>query len=292
VGESRNKPKLLHAIIPQNLILDQANAADYQLPFSLGSAQIQINQKTCLTTEIMSTERVQKILAAAGYGSRRACEKFIEAGRVRVNGKVIQLGAKADPIKDKITLDSDLVAIEKLLYILLNKPRGVISSLNPQGNRRTVRDLVPLPGRLYPVGRLDMESEGLILLTNDGDLTNRLTHPRYGHEKEYAVLVDGHPKDEQLRSWRRGVVLDDEWTSPAKVHMIKKGASGTWLKVIMREGRKHQIRRTAQALGLRVKKLKRVRIGTLRLGNLKSGLWRELKPSEVTSLKKKPSSKK
>lgn len=235
----------------------------------------------------MPEERVQKILAAAGFGSRRACEKYIQAGRVRVNGNIVSLGAKADPAKDRITLDDQPVAVEEHLYVMLNKPREVVSSLNPQGDRKTVRDLVPLAGRLYPVGRLDADSEGLVLLTNDGELTNQLTHPRYGHTKEYEVLVDGYPKQEQLRTWQRGVVLDGEWTSSAQVKIIRKGASGTWLNVIMREGKKHQIRRTAQAVGLRVKRLVRTRIGSLRLGNLKSGEWRELKQSEIEALKRK-----
>jgi pseudouridine synthase len=235
----------------------------------------------------MAKERVQKILAAAGYGSRRACEKLIEAGRVRVNGKVIKLGDKAEPDQDKVTLDGQLVIVEKHQYILLNKPRGVVSSLDPQGERKTVRDLIPLPGRLYPVGRLDLESEGLVLMTNDGELTNLLTHPRFGHEKEYEVLIDGHPKEEQLQSWRRGVVLDGEWTSRAKVKVFQKGASGTWLRVTMREGKKHQIRRTADSLGMWVKRLRRVRMGSLRLGKLKVGEWRELGPNEVKALKQK-----
>ena len=235
----------------------------------------------------MTSERVQKILAAAGYGSRRACEKLIEAGRVRVNGKVIKLGDKADQDQDKITLDGQLVKVEKLRYILLNKPRGVVSSLDAQGERKTVRDLIPLPGRLYPVGRLDLESEGLVLMTNDGQLTNLLTHPKYGHEKEYEVLIDGHPKDEQIQSWRRGVVLDGEWTSRSHVKIFKKGASGTWLRVIMREGKKHQIRRTADSLGMWVKRLRRVRMGSLRLGKLKVGEWRELGPEEVKALLQK-----
>lgn len=235
----------------------------------------------------MPKERVQKILAAAGYGSRRACEKYIQAGRVRVNGEVVALGAKADPARDKITLDDNPVVAEKHVYVMLNKPRGVVSSLNPQGDRQTVRDLVPLAGRLYPVGRLDADSQGLVLLTNDGEMTNRLTHPRYGHTKEYEVLVNGYPKEEQLKTWRRGVVLDGEWTSSAKVKIIRKGASGTWLSVIMKEGKKHQIRRTAQSIGLHVKRLVRTRMGPLHLGNLKLGEWRELRGSELEALKRK-----
>jgi 23S rRNA pseudouridine2605 synthase len=241
----------------------------------------------------MAAERVQKILAAAGYGSRRACEKFIEAGRVRVNGKVIKVGEKADATHDQITIDGQAVKIEKKLYILLNKPRGVISSLNPQGERKTVRDLIPLTGRLYPVGRLDMDSEGLVLMTNDGELTNRLTHPRYGHEKEYEVHVDGHPKEEQLQNWRRGVVLDGEWTASARVKVIKKSAAGTWLKVTMYEGKKHQIRLTAEALGMWVKRLIRVRMGPLKLGAIKPGEWRPLSDYELNALKTaKPQAKK
>ena len=235
----------------------------------------------------MPKERVQKILAAAGYGSRRACEKYIQAGRVRVNGELVELGAKADPARDRITLDDNPVAAEKNVYVMLHKPRGVVSSLNAQGDRKTVRDLVPLAGRLYPVGRLDADSEGLVLLTNDGEMTNRLTHPRYGHTKEYEVLVNGYPKEEQLKTWRRGVVLDGEWTSSTKVKIIRKGASGTWLSVTMREGKKHQIRRTAQSIGLHVKRLIRTRLGPLRLGNLKLGEWRELRPSELEALKRK-----
>jgi len=235
----------------------------------------------------MAKERVQKILAAAGYGSRRACERYIQTGRVSVNGEIVTLGAKADPAKDKVTLDGNPVVSEKHVYVMLNKPRGVVSSLNPQGDRKTVRDMVSMEGRLYPVGRLDADSEGLVLLTNDGEMTNRLTHPKYGHSKEYEVLVDGYPKEEQLKTWRRGVVLDGEWTSSAKVKLIRKGASGTWLNVIMQEGKKRQIRRTAQAIGLHVKKLVRTRIGPLRLGNLKVGEWRVLNHAEVEALKRK-----
>ncbi len=144
---------------------------------------------------------------------------------------------------------------------------------------------MPMEGRLYPVGRLDMDSEGLVLMTNDGTLTNRLTHPRYGHEKEYQVHVDGHPKEEQLQSWRRGVVLDGEWTASAKVKIIRKSAAGTWLSVTMHEGKKHQIRLTAEALGLRVKRLIRVRMGPLKLGGLKPGEWRALGEDEVNALR-------
>ena len=149
----------------------------------------------------MPAERLQKLLASAGYGSRRACEDYLSAGRVRVNGQLARLGNKADPAIDSITVDGEPLAVEPPVYIMLNKPRGVISSLDAQGDRDTVRDLVKVPQRVYPVGRLDVLSEGLVLLTNDGNLTNQLTHPRYGHEKEYRVFVLGQVGGELLRTW-------------------------------------------------------------------------------------------
>jgi 23S rRNA pseudouridine2605 synthase len=237
----------------------------------------------------MMEERVQKLLAQAGFGSRRACEEFITQGRVRVNGLVAELGQKADPAKDVITLDGvPLARPEKLAYILLYKPRGVVSSLDPQGDRKTVRDLVPVEERLYPVGRLDMESEGLILLTNDGDLTNRLTHPRYETEKEYRVLVADEPDEKQLNIWRRGVVLEGKRTAPAQVERDARTAEGVWLKVVMREGRKHEIRDIAKALGLWVHRLIRVRLDALKIGGLRPGQWRALEPQEIQQLKAPP----
>src|SRR5581483_10447839 len=232
-------------------------------------------------------ERLQKLLAQAGHGSRRACEEFISAGRVRVNGQVAILGQKADPSVDKITLDGKpLAAPEKLTYIALYKPRNVISSIDDEVGRKTVRDLLPESGHLYPVGRLDWDSEGLILMTNDGDLTNRLTHPRYGHEKEYKVLVARRPDPEQLETWRRGVVLEDGYkTAPAKVYAEAGAGKGAWLRVTMGEGRKHQIREIGSLLGLPVVRIVRIRIGTLKLGTLKPGEWRHLTVNEVAELK-------
>jgi 23S rRNA pseudouridine2605 synthase len=232
-------------------------------------------------------ERLQKILARSGYGSRRACEELIAAGRVRLNGQVATLGMKADPQRDVIELDGKPVAArEKLVYIALYKPRGVLSAAKSPEGRKTVLDLVDEPGRLYPVGRLDVDSEGLILLTNDGDLTNRLTHPRYGHEKEYQVLVARHPDDKQLTAWRRGVVLEDGYkTAPAEVQFLRYHGKGAWLKVILREGRKRQIRELGSRIGLPVVKIIRTRIRTLKLGSLKPGGWRHLTGNEIDSLK-------
>lgn len=237
-------------------------------------------------------ERLQKILAQAGYGSRRACEDFITAGRVRVNGQIASLGAKADPRADRITVDGKPIAApERLTYIALYKPRNVLSTIEKEkgDDRRTVRDLVDLPVHLYPVGRLDFESEGLVLMTNDGDLTNRLTHPRYGHEKEYRVLLARRPDADQLEAWKRGVVLEDGYkTQPVNVRFESPQGKGAWVRVVMGEGRKRQIRETCKQLGLPVVRILRVRIGELRLGNLKPGQWRSLTPREVDDLKGKP----
>jgi len=229
-------------------------------------------------------ERLQKILARAGYGSRRACEELIAQGRVTVNGKVARLGDKADPYKDEIRVDGERVRkLERPLYIALYKPRGVLS--DAEKGRKSVLDLVPIEGRVYPVGRLDVTSEGLMLLTNDGDLAHRLTHPRYGHEKEYHVLVEGHPSEKTLEKWRRGVYLEGRRTRPATVEVMKQEKDTTWLRVVMREGRKRQIRRIAAMLGHPVRRLIRVRIGPLELGTMKPGQWRHLRPREVRALR-------
>src|SRR6266496_2549189 len=235
-------------------------------------------------------ERLQKILAQAGYGSRRACEDFITAGRVRVNGQIASLGQKADLALDKITVDGKPIAVaESLTYIALYKPRMVLSTVEGErgDERQTVRDLVDIPQHIYPVGRLDFESEGLVLLANDGELTNQLTHPRYGHEKEYRVLLARRPDQEQLEAWRRGVVLEDEYkTSPVDVHFEAAQGKGAWVRVIMGEGRKRQIRETCKQLGLPIVRILRIRIGALRLDNLKARQWRYLTAKEIEELKK------
>lgn len=232
-------------------------------------------------------ERLQKLLAQAGYGSRRSCETYIIEGRVSVNGKVAELGQKADLTVDRVTVDGKALARkEALTYIALYKPRNVLSAAEGQDDRETVRDLIPLPGHLYPVGRLDFDSEGLILMTNDGELTNKLTHPRFGHQKEYRVLVARRPDEQQLETWRRGVVLEDgDKTAPADVIFIGMSGKGAWIRVIMGEGKKRQIREIGKLLGLPVVKIIRLRIGTLRLGNLKPRQWRHLTEDEVLELK-------
>jgi 23S rRNA pseudouridine2605 synthase len=236
----------------------------------------------------MALERVQKILAGLGYGSRRGCEEFIADGRVTVNGKVIKLGDKADVAVDKIQLDHKPIkgAVEKI-YIALYKPRKYLSVIDENDDRPNVKDIIGLKQHLFPIGRLDFDSEGLILLTNDGELANRLTHPRYGHEKEYLVQVGSKPDQEQLEIWRRGVVLEDGYkTAPVQLEVIKSANDTAWFKITMKEGRKRQIREIGSRVGLPVFRIKRTRIGTIKLGTLKVGEWRYLNKQEIAGLNK------
>jgi 23S rRNA pseudouridine2605 synthase len=233
-------------------------------------------------------DRLQKILARAGFGSRRACEELIRQGRVAVNEQVAHIGQKADPDRDTITLDGKRVQDKHThTYAALHKPRGVLSDEGDgTGRVPTARELVDLPGRLYPAGRLDLRSEGLLLLTDDGKLTHRLTHPRYEHEKEYRVYVEGHPDEETLQQWRSGVFLDGSMTAPADVSAERREKGRTWLRVVLREGRKRQIRRVGAMLGHPVHELIRIRIGPVHLGDLEPGQWRHLTEQEVEALQK------
>lgn len=244
-------------------------------------------------------ERLQKVLAQAGFGSRRHCEELIKAGRVAVNGQVVtELGTRVRA-QDAIAVDGTPVVIEPKRYYLLYKPRGYLSSVrDPHGDRLAV-SLVPAQERLYPVGRLDKESEGLLLFTNDGELTQRLIHPRYEHEKEYLVLVRGPLTEAAFRRLEEGVPLFDEEgrqeaTVQARVErqprtwawrgeLASPGAQ--WVRIVLTEGRKRQIRRMLEAVGLHVERLIRVRMGMLRLGALEPGEGRWLTPEEVRRLK-------
>ena len=232
-------------------------------------------------------ERLQKIMARANVGSRRHNETLLSEGRVRVNGEAAHLGQSADPDVDRIEVDSQLLKFEKSLYIMLNKPKGVLSSTEDElgEGRQTVRDLIPIEGHLYPIGRLDRDSEGLMLLTNDGDLAHKLTHPRYGHKKTYRVWVERQPSLETLEKWRKGVVLDGEMTAPAEVEVVDKGSYVVELEIVMREGRKRQIRRISAMLGHPVRRLLREKIGPIKLSGVKPGEWRELNEREVGLLK-------
>ena len=234
-------------------------------------------------------ERLQKLMAQAGLGSRRHNEELIQAGRVKVNGRTAHLGQKADPSLDSIEVDGQPLDLEKdtTIYIALHKPKGVLSSLEDEMNqeRTTVRDLIDLDGHLYPVGRLDRQSEGLILMTNDGDLAHKITHPRYGHKKIYEVTLEGNIPPEAILQWTQGVTLDGKRTAPVRIENIRRQGGSTRLNIVMREGRKRQIRRIAAQLGHPVQRLVRQQIGPLKLGNLAAGSWRHLTSDEVKRLK-------
>jgi pseudouridine synthase len=240
-------------------------------------------------------ERLQKLIAQAGVTSRREAETLIEQGLVTVNGRVAKLGDKADPQADDIRVEGARLRIQTArVYVALNKPMGVVTTVRAQEqeHRRTVLDLVPIREHLYPVGRLDADSEGLVLLTNDGELAQKLSHPRYQHPKVYEVALQGNIPDEALDIWRRGVVLDDGPTQPVDIRLLTrdKQTDMTWIRITMREGRKRQIRRIANILGYHVRRLVRTQLDTLSLGTLKPGEWRYLTPEEIQILQKSAAS--
>jgi len=237
----------------------------------------------------MAEERLQKVLSKLGFGSRRDCEEIIAAGRVRVNKSVAKLGEKADPDKDVISVDGSVLKIKlpDKIYIAFNKPRRVLSDIKKPDDRKIVTDYVNVNDYMFIVGRLDYDSEGLVLLTNDGDAANKLTHPRYEHEKEYLVELSREPDFAQLTVWRNGVVMEDGYrTMPAQVEIYSKEKSGRWIQVVLKEGKKRQIREIGERIGLPIKRIIRKRIGPIELGALKPGEWRRLNPREISKLKK------
>lgn len=232
-------------------------------------------------------ERLHKYLARAGIASRRAAERLVMAGRVRVNGVVVQqLGTSVDPGHDKVQVDGrDVEASSERLFIALHKPRGVVSTaMDPQGRTRVV-DLVDVARRVYPVGRLDIDSEGLIILTDDGDMTLLLTHPRHAVAKEYRVLVRGGLAADGLEALRGGVVLDGRRTAPVDVQVEGRQGNRASLRIVLHEGRNRQIRRMIAAVGGEVIRLIRTRIGPIELADLGPGEWRLLTSSEVAALR-------
>ncbi len=242
-------------------------------------------------TTVTSGERLQKILSHAGVSSRRTAEAMIRAGRVTVNGRTVtELGTRAHPQRDRIAIDGKpLRTAAPPTYILLHKPAGVMTTLVDPGGRATVRDLlVGVRQRVFPVGRLDYHSAGLLLLTNDGELALRLTHPRYGIKKTYHVKVKGRPEGAQLRALASGVRLPDGVTAPAQVRVIEMGDRKAWLAITLAEGKNRQVRRLCEAVGLSVEKLTRVALGPLKLGTLPPGAWRVLSDAELATLKTPP----
>jgi pseudouridine synthase len=242
----------------------------------------------------MARERLQKLIARAGLASRRGAEQLIADGRVRVNGALAHVGDAADPAVDAIEVDGrPLAAAEAAVHLAVHKPRGFLSSAHDERGRRSVVALVNVGAeRLWPAGRLDVESEGLMLLTNDGAWANRVLHPRYGNEREYAALVDPAPDRATLERLRRGVDLED---GPARLLAARRappppevrrerGEPGAWLRVRLGEGRKREVRRLFDAVGCDVERLVRTRFGSVTLGGLREGEWRHLKPREVAAL--------
>lgn len=238
--------------------------------------------------------RLQKILSEAGLASRREAEDWIREGRVRVNGKVARLGDRVNPQRDAIRVDGRRVRVpsEAKTYILLNKPKGYVTTLSDPSQRNTVIDLLPerLRRGVKPVGRLDVQTEGLLLLTDDGDLAARVTHPRSACGKEYRVKVSGAPPEEDLERLRRGIFLDGARTRPCRIERLSttaaRGAGNTWLRVTLREGRSRQIRRMFETIGHPVSKLKRTAIGPIRDDRLPAGACRKLAADEVAALRR------
>ena len=235
----------------------------------------------------METLRLQKHLAACGIASRRAAETMISEGRITVNGKIATPGCQVDPEQDIILVDGNPILQEKLVYILLHKPLNVVSTVKDTHGRTTVLHcLKGVEERVYPVGRLDLDVSGVLLLTNDGELANKLIHPRYGVEKVYHALVKGRVLDESLRKLRRGVMLEDGMSAPAKAQVLHHRPNVTELQLTLCEGKKREVKRLCEAVGHRVVTLKRIKFGTLDVDGMKAGGWRYLTAEEIKQLHK------
>jgi 23S rRNA pseudouridine2605 synthase len=244
-------------------------------------------------------ERLHKVMANAGVASRRKCEELILARRVRVNGKIVsELGIQVDPTHDRIEVDGAPIRLEKKSYVILHKPKGYLSDVDEARGKPLAIDLVPSNERLYAAGRLDVNSEGLLLLTNDGDLAHRVTHPRYQHEKEYLALVEGEPTPESLARLQKGIwyegdrlrvdsarVIRELGVLARRQHWNDARRGETWLRIVLHEGKKREIRHLCGAVGHPVRRLIRIRIGPIELGGLRVGEWRELGVREIQELK-------
>jgi len=230
--------------------------------------------------------RLQKYLSECGVASRRKSEELIEQGRVKVNGKPASLGDKINPKKDTVTVGGKkIVKTKDKLYIMLHKPRGFITTMSDEFDRKCVAQLIKdVPERVYPVGRLDRESEGMLLFTNDGEFANAMTHPRKHVSKTYRVTVRPGITEEQLTAITEGIIIDDRKTAPAEVHVVTREENRVVLEIILYEGRNRQIRKMCEELGLEVARLKRTAVGSVKLGMLKQGAWRNLTDDEVRKL--------
>jgi len=235
----------------------------------------------------VAAERLQRLLARAGYGSRRASEQLIVEGRVTLNGNVATLGDRADPLEDEVRVDGVSVNLDpNVRYYALHKPAGVVTTMRDPQGRTDIRRFLPAEGpRVFPVGRLDRDSEGLLLLTNDGDLANALTHPRFGVEKEYLAEVEGTPTARHVARLRRGLDLEDGHARAVRARVAGRAGDRGAIRLVMTEGRKREVRRLLAAVGLPVTRLVRLRVGPVKLGGLAPGAVRELSPAEVRALR-------
>lgn len=262
---------------------------------SQAKAKVKVESGDFKTSALSSTSafkkmetRLQKIIAGTGLASRRKAEELIASGRVTVNGKVVtELGCKVDPERDHVKVDGKhLTSAQPFVYLILNKPKNVMSTLDDPGGRTTVKDFLRgVSVRVFPVGRLDFDSEGLMLLTNHGDLAQALLHPRYHVPKTYLIKVKGVLTDDEIAELQRGVKLEDGMTSPATVKKIRKAEANSWVEITIHEGRKHQVKRMLEAVGHTVIKLTRVKMGPLTLGGLESGEFRFLTDREANALR-------
>ena len=229
--------------------------------------------------------RLQKFMAECGVASRRKRKELIEMSKVKVNGHVAHIGDKINPKKDLVTVRGKKInKVDRMYYIMLNKPRGYVTTVSDELGRKTVMDLVDCKARIYPVGRLDKDSEGLLILTNDGSFANALTHPKHNYAKVYRVTVRPSVSDEILEKLRNGIEIDGRKTAPCDVNVITEEEGRVVLEFILREGRNRQIRKMCEAVELDVARLKRVSIGPVKLGMLQTGKWRELTDNEVKKL--------
>lgn len=234
----------------------------------------------------MAEVRLQKFLAESGVASRRKSEELIEQGKVKVNGRLATIGDKIDPKKDTVTVSGKkIVKTKTFTYVVLHKPRGFITTMNDEMDRKCVAELIKdVPGRVYPVGRLDRDSEGMLLFTNDGAFANAMTHPTKHVPKTYRVTVRPSITEDQITALTQGVIIDDRKTAPAEVHVVTKEEGRVVLEIILYEGRNRQIRKMCEEVGLEVARLKRTAIGSIKLGMLKQGAWRNLTDDEVRKL--------
>lgn len=230
-------------------------------------------------------ERLQRVLAQRGVASRRAAEQLIVAGRVQVNGRAItELGTRVNPNRDEIRLDGRVLRQQRPRYIVLNKPSGFITTVSDERDRWTVMDLVDIPERVYPVGRLDRATQGLILLTNDGDLAHRVMHPSYRVDKEYLAFTDKRPTEAQLQRLRDGIEIEGRMVTPEELRLFRESEEGVAIRIVIHEGLYHVVRRMMETVGIEITRLRRTRLGPLRIQGIPSGAWRDLTPGELVQM--------